>query len=641
MEEYFLTFLYTKMKNKSLLIKLGLVELVVWVLGLSSTFATNFSINMEGVGNLVSNNIVPINFVDNGNDFGGFLYFSNGNLAVKEAEDVVEGDEWDEWDEWLDIESLNGEIFKVSIKQCEDRDLDCKKKSEKECKMQLKWLYYNAERWDRLWPLDEQALHNFEKFGNTGWVTMDWWIYTLCRPGWYSKALEACQNQYGVDTSNDETSESDDDLKKCVQWVDEDYPQDNAYYGMVTWQLPEKYGNETFVLLVGVEYDKDSSEAWIPVKKWEDNLPKFTGNFMRLNNLIPLGFVYDYKWWIWFAWCEIKADQQDFQEKNPTKTKNILKTLLGKQGELWDLFDYDYDYFALTGTLSYKGEGGANNVNCSKIWMVGDSLLKFIVEWLVGLDRESDLWLMWNQQDPKMQYFSSSDINTSTLLNYAKQKSEILCRRKWATSYNSTDWENADVVCLSGVDVSAANADNIRQQRQTLIVKSGNVTVNPFVNSNDTYYHDIFIDSWNLIVNEDKNNTSDKFVFTKGWFISDMTVAAFSWVLGALSDFNTYNGAEVAVWSFIRWNFVVNGKVKPSNSNDTKLHNKYFVYGKFSTKDSSKDLEKTFAWRCSNWFVVDNDWVIQNSQWRYCPPSVYQNAALVVIDQNYDSPLYW
>jgi hypothetical protein len=84
-----------------------------------------------------------------------------------------------------------------------------------------------------------------------------------------------------------------------------------------------------------------------------------------------------------------------------------------------------------------------------------------------------------------------------------------------------------------------------------------------------------------------------------------------------------------SIASFIRWNFIVNWNVK-SASGDT-LNNKYFIHGKITTKDTFGSLENTFAWRC------DNEW---GSDGNYCPKSgPYRNASLVVIDQNYSSPL--
>jgi hypothetical protein len=53
-----------------------------------------------------------------------------------------------------------------------------------------------------------------------------------------------------------------------------------------------------------------------------------------------------------------------------------------------------------------------------------------------------------------MQYFSSSDINSATLLNYAKQRSEILCRGKWKKDLVGLDSTSDDVVCLDATNIN-------------------------------------------------------------------------------------------------------------------------------------------------------------------------------------------
>ena len=64
-----------------------------------------------------------------------------------------------------------------------------------------------------------------------------------------------------------------------------------------------------------------------------------------------------------------------------------------------------------------------------------------------------------------------------------------------------------------------------------------------------------------------------------------------------------------------------------------KLNNKYFIYGKFTTKDTINSLENVFSWSCNNGYGSDGN---------YCPDSKwnhYKNASLIVIDQNYKSPV--
>jgi hypothetical protein len=96
-------------------------------------------------------------------------------------------------------------------------------------------------------------------------------------------------------------------------------------------------------------------------------------------------------------------------------------------------------------------------------------------------------------------------------------------------------------------------------------------------------------------------------------------------------DYNLSDGA--AVWSYIKWNFIVDGYITWSTS---ELKNKYFIYWKITSKDDYKTLLSTFSWRCNYWLST----VEADGNKHFCPDSLYQWAPLTVIDQNYPSPFY-
>ena len=581
------TFLYIKMKNKRMLVKWCLVGLILFFFWFTfSTEALTLTLTVESINaltdSILKRNIHPIHFADNWNDFGGFIYFSNGT--------------------WYDNNQGSEEIFNVKLAWVG---------SGLECQKQMKWFYYNAERGERLWPIDSGTRSTVPTI--TWYLKTEYWIYTLCRPQWYSQALEACM-----------LTGSLEDQSLCVGKADEQYAQDNGYYGMVKHTLTGSLWWEIFYLLAGVDYQVPTqSDVWVSM---ETSHPKLVPNFIRYNNKLPVWLVYDDNGWVWFVGCMI--DQTPLKKTSLRQFVKNVKDKLSSGSWLEDLFEPDS---ADESILLYRGPNwnpmnpDIVRIDCSEIWTAENSLVKLIIEWLVWMNRESDLWVIGNQTNSKMQYFSSSDINNATLLNYAKQRSEVLCRWKW------NDSVDGDVICLKWVDVGADSYIG-----KTLIVKNWNVVVSPATGASDTWHYDIFINGWNLIINE----TNDKFVFDRNWFVaSGVTVSDFNTEVSTpyLSGFD-YTWNLVAVGSFIRGNFVVNWKVEAANTEDPVLHNKYFIYGKFTTKDSFSELENKFQWRCNNWYTTDGS---------YCPPSVrwwknsYENASLVVIDQNYDSLLFW
>lgn len=644
------------MKNKKLLFRLGVMVFAIGCFWLSFTSATSFQIKIERLNaywKSMTNSIVPVHFADNWNDFWGFLYFSNSTLNL-EKDECPDGDySWDPYDDSCigetlvpeDDEDQSSEIYYIQSDDGEDKY---------ECKTWVKWFYYNAERGERLRPLDTETWASIER---GYWLTTEGGFYTQCRAAWYQEAYADCEDKSKLECPPDDPDCKVKDSKACTDEVDARYPNNDWYFG----QLKQVYSWQDFGLIFGTNYGKHW--AWYDI--WNNGNVELTTTFIRFDKKYPLGFIYDYNGWLWFAWCEIKGAQ------NPSSDNKVetLAYLLGNRNNVENLFEPNWN-----GGIRYIGNRGSNAVDCEKIWTASDSLIKLIIEWLIGMNRESDLWVIWNQSDTKMQYFSSSDINSATLLNYVKQRSEILCRWKWLTNPDlenlssiENSFKDSSVVCLKFPTKESVNSTIswwTKNQWKTLIVKNADVIVEPFETEDDLYYYDMFINGWDLIINEDENTTK-KFVFTTEWFISSLgqNINGENGYIKTLEWY--YNGDESYKWdpyqlagvgSFIRWNFVVDWHVKGTAESNSKLKNKYFIYWKFTTRDEFKDLEETFAWRCSNGFVINKAWKIQESQWKYCPPSIYtvvngekvyewhnpyEWASLVVIDQNYDSPLYW
>jgi hypothetical protein len=151
------------------------------------------------------------------------------------------------------------------------------------------------------------------------------------------------------------------------------------------------------------------------------------------------------------------------------------------------------------------------------------------------------------------------------------------------------------------------------------------------------------VDGGNLLI-EPNNAVTDLTVFKKNWFKSENSLDGFSTaVSSALSAGHDYSGDDVAAWRFIRGNFIVNGKIEPAGWY-TGLENIYFIYGKMTSKNTVDELEKTFVWKCNAWKGSDTEQVPCPGWWKDVDGNVwnnpYQNASLVIIDQNYSSPLY-
>lgn len=533
------------------------------------------------------------------------------------------------------------------------------------CRQQVEWFYYNEERWDRLRPLDE-------KTANIWWmadVNFDGGIYTRCTLSGYAAALQDCA----------EGDKTEDEREECERSVKNIYRDTYWYYGFVE----HEYSWQKMKLVVWTDY-KDMN-GWIVLSG------SLEPSLIRVGNKFPVWFIYDYNWWVWFVWCKVNNDVKD--------VFNVYKLGGSIEGKSkWDNYFKVNDGYTWIDLKSGGGMGGL--VLCDDtVWSAKDTLLSIVVEWIVWMGKNSNSdWYVWNQGNEKMQLFSSVDVNNTTLINYAKQKAETLCRGKWMNAEPSSSFTDS-LVCIDIASAWTIDASAGIYSGKTLIVKWWHdVSVRP---DKDKVY-DIFIDSWNLLVQEDPADT--QYVIGSNWFISDgieekaFLIKSFMYVnwwgdalpgnmdvyseandilinhdgictspdlslykqefclyfdelfgdedgIIEISEVYGYYSSSVgissdnrysSIASVIKWNFIVNWKIRKFWLFPLfpLLNNKYFIYWKFTTKDSFSNLEQTFRWRCNKW--TDTNWVPCLQLWG----NPYSNAALSIIDQNYDSPLF-
>ena len=560
------------MSNKNLHLVLGFVLAAFVGLFWSFTSAISFKLEFWDYAKperwwAIVQNMVPIHFTDNWNDFHGFIYFSDG--IVDTSEEVWEA------------------RYRVAVRGGDSNDI-------LECQKKVKWFYYNAERWERLWPLD----------GWYGGITAENWIYTRCRKEGYSSKMAACAEY-----------QTEQDREDCENDVEKKFVDSYGYYWMVTHDAD----GQKFAIVAWINYFKKPTENWVTT--WD----KLSATFVRFANKYPVWFIYDVNGWLWFVWCELEAGNVlDILNK----FNNWVPEVDWSKENWQKLFKWSWDSI---GTDLLWAQ-----LNCSNEWSAMNSLIKVIVDGLVGMNKGPDnKGIQWNQSNAKMQYFWSVSVNNMQLINYARQRAEVLCRGKWKSNYYAPGSDN--IVCVSSTSPwSVIEAHT----NETLIVKWwANVKIRDMVNFDSTDYYDVFVDEWNLLI---ETGATALTVFKKNWFKSINDLDDFKLAVNTAWGTNQeYSGDDVAAWRFVRWNFIVNWSIKPANG--PSLENIYFFYGKLTSKDTVDDLEKTFAWRC-------NVWTGSDSQQVPCPgwrkrggeswENPYQNASLVIIDQNYPSPLY-
>lgn len=661
------------MLNKKKLLKTML--LLGSVAGLSASIAPavwfNIDLNSESIQAIdmdaITKNMMPIHFVDNWNDFWWFLY-SPGGDDIEDTDGVLHI-----WNYYGEAVSFDGVDNKYA------------------CKHRVRWFYYNSERGERLFPIDEETAarwHNVDGVDLQPWLITNGWLYTECMSEGLQDAINSCKNWSEEDEVYDE-DQCEMDAKNAHGF--------NWYYGMVT----HVYSWKNFGLIFGAQYSLDDSTNWLSV----NNLG-LADTFIRYDNKYPVGLLYDYHGWVGFVWCEFT--------NNKTAGLRDFVDSLNNGANLNDIFEETDGR-----VIQYIGDSDIA-LNCSGVGIAANSLIEIVIEWLVWMGKESDWSVIWNQTNPKMQFFKSVNVNNATLVNYAKKKSETLCRWKWMNyekwyqdgiswlgsyskhmNYLYSDasistysakpdtwqkwfqfkrgisiwgaWEKTKDRYLAQynrwnttfknewrlycVDLTEdTNKTIVAEPWYTYIVKWWNVAVLPMMDMSDNnYYYDVYISSGNLLL--DNVGKNDKRVITKEGFVNyvctntdceDYTRIIDDYadsVESVVSGWNSYRGNDVAVWAIIKWNFIVDWQLKhvwefenELSNGGNHIGNRYFVYWKLTTRDSVSDLEDLFSWRCANWISTDSDE-------QYCPQSSrsgdwlnpYENAPLIIIDQNYDS----
>lgn len=121
---------------------------------------------------------------------------------------------------------------------------------EKTCFKKVRWIYYNAQRWNRLRPLDEDTLTYF-RWTDISYnkLSMSGWLYTSCSGEEYS------------------------------------------IYGQITYHVDwDSYDSH---VTAWVQYDRIANAySW-----------SFARSLQRFDNKYPIGYIYDDRWGgIWFVW---------------------------------------------------------------------------------------------------------------------------------------------------------------------------------------------------------------------------------------------------------------------------------------------------------------------------------------------------
>jgi len=279
-----------------------------------------------------------------------------------------------------------------------------------------------------------------------------------------------------------------------------------SIFGMITYNW--KWNKSYIIAWTKLDYQTNRYQS------------DFSNSFQYFDGKIPLWYIWDSYGWIWFVGWNLSWNE-------------ALINFLNNWWSINSWFKYSWDQ------IVSNNPGREFSIN--KTWDTAlDTLRNIIIQWTIGLSKSltdnERLSLMWNLQT-KTVILNWPSINSSNIINQAKNSSQTLC--KWKSRLNSTTLpsDNQKILCYQNTNLIINLSETTKYENKTIIVQSGNITLVWWMRS-DYPSMDLFVDKWILYVN---SNNSDLENFDAQWFPSDI---------------NAINS-----WIYLKWNFVINGLI--------------------------------------------------------------------------------
>ena len=403
---------------------------------------------------------------------------------------------------------------------------------QKKCFYKVRGFYYNSQRGERLWPLDEESKVALQAFDHASYAKLQligWW-YTNCE---------------GINENAEE----------------------NDTYG-IYGDIQHTYNGEDLHLTAGVAYNSTNNTM-------QEN-GGLRCNLQRLNNSYPFGYYYDTYGHIGMIGAKITKSGMG----NPNKVNNFhsgLNSLLDEGVCINKVFDYNGRELNFNDKKTLTGFWGSAELG----WFLDvdpgsakTTIFNLGIKGIIGLSNEI------NNEEKK--FFEGNSLESTLLLrtdttisqvvNLVRKNAENLCRGKWKETWMQKD-PNADVICIDNtknwyttpIDVTAEDL-----AEKTVIIKGQNVNLTAYQSAQDAKPINLFIDRGNLFLPKG-GNTANMATFTPWGYLKD----------GA-------EGPEDSKANFLKGNFIINGLFLAGSNGEDKISNKLYIHGKLISFNTFK-----------------------------------------------------
>ncbi len=273
-------------------------------------------------------------------------------------------------------------------------------------------------------------------------------------------------------------------------------------YG-IFWAITYVRRGQTGYVVAGTKLDYTNNKI----------LPSMANSFQYFDNKVPIGYLYDSDGGIGFVGGILSGHE--------------------------NLIEYLNEWWTINNWFTYSG----NDIVTNNTWRATtitsnqnaiETMRNIMIQgsvWLSKSMEEKERISFLGNMNEKTIIYNGSNINSSTVINFAKQKAQELCQGK---EKNKALADTDTIACYENtnlhIDIWLTNYTN-----KTIIVKSGNVILEGGMQINSPSL-DLFIDKWLLYLPE--------------------PITAI--------DFND-NGFPTSQWSnswlYIKWNFIINGLI--------------------------------------------------------------------------------
>lgn len=275
-------------------------------------------------------------------------------------------------------------------------------------------------------------------------------------------------------------------------------------YG-IFWAITYTQGNTISYLIAGTKIHRNQNNM----------IASMNNSFQYFDNKVPIGYLYDSYGGIGYVGGTLSGHE------------NLINYLSGG-GSIQSGFTYSWT------DIIANNPGRTTTISSGNVAM--ETMRNLIIQGSVGISKtmkNEETKSLLGKINEKTVVYNNSDINASTTINTAKQKTQQLCRGKSPYTQTTLGTTTETTICVENNDLTIDLTQTTTYQNKTIVVKNGNVILENGMNNNSPALN-IFVDKWSIYLPQ----TISAIGFNEQWFPGTPTIHS---------------------WLYLKGNFIING----------------------------------------------------------------------------------